>query len=37
MNNVIETTELTKAYNGHPVVDRVNLAVPEGSVYGFIG
>lgn len=41
-NYVIETINLTKDYTakGHSsyhAVDRVNLAVPEGAVYGFLG
>lgn len=35
--NVIETTGLCKAYGSHFAVDQVDLAVPEGCVYGFIG
>ena len=37
MKDVVETTALCKQYAGRPVVDRVSLCVPEGSVYGFIG
>ena len=37
MNDVVETTALSKQYAGRPVVDRVSLRVPAGSVYGFIG
>ena len=37
MDNIIETENLTKRYGGVPVVRSVSLAVPEGSVYGFMG
>jgi len=33
----IETWELTKRFNGVTVVDGLNLAVPEGSVFGLVG
>ena len=33
----VETSELTKYYAGHKVVDDVSLFVPEGCVYGFVG
>ena len=36
-NYAITTSELTKRYSGRNVVDGVNLHVPEGSVYGFVG
>lgn len=35
--NAIETKDLVKAYRGHIVLDKVNLVVPEGSVFGFVG
>lgn len=35
MKSVIETHDLCKSYHGHPVVDHLNLTVPEGCVYGF--
>ena len=35
--NVIETKELCKRYGKNLVVDHVNLRVPEGSIYGFVG
>lgn len=35
--NVIETKELCKKYGKNLVVDHVNLHVPEGSIYGFVG
>ncbi len=37
MNPVIETHDLSKSYQGRTVVDRLNLAVPQGCVYGFLG
>jgi ABC-type multidrug transport system ATPase subunit len=37
-NNVIETRDLTKFYgNGVRAVDRLNLTVRRGEVYGFLG
>jgi ABC-2 type transport system ATP-binding protein len=33
----IATSGLTKRFGGHTVVDAVDLAVPSGSVYGFLG
>ncbi len=37
MNLAIQTTGLTKRFGHQTVVDSVNLAVPEGSVFGFLG
>jgi ABC-type multidrug transport system ATPase subunit len=38
MTAVIETDGLTKRYRGGtPAVDRLDLTVPEGSVFGFLG
>lgn len=37
MNTIIETNMLTKYYGTQPVVNKLNLSVPEGSIYGFIG
>lgn len=37
MKNVIETHNLCKSYHGRIVVDNLNLNVPQGSVYSFIG
>ena len=37
MKPVIETHDLCKSYNGHLVVDHLNLTVPQGCVYGFLG
>ncbi|MEU2561828.1 ABC transporter ATP-binding protein [Streptomyces longispororuber] len=35
--SVIETTALTKRYGSHTAVDRLDLTVPRGSVFGFLG
>ncbi|TWT25751.1 ABC transporter ATP-binding protein [Planomicrobium sp. CPCC 101110] len=35
--NAIETVSLTKHYGNKPVVDNIDLVVPKGSIYGFIG
>ena len=34
---IVETQELTKVYGGKAVVDKVNMHIPEGSIYGFVG
>jgi len=34
---VVEISDVTKAFENVTAVDRLSLAVPEGSVYGFIG
>jgi ABC-2 type transport system ATP-binding protein len=34
---VIETRGLAKRYRGTPAVDRIDLRVPRGSVFGFLG
>lgn len=34
---VIETHDLTKTFGDEVVVDRVNLTIPEGIIFGFIG
>ncbi len=34
---VVETIDLTKAYNGTVVVDKLNLRIPEGEIFGFLG
>ena len=34
---VVETHDLTKRYSGRAVVDHVNMHIPEGSIYGFVG
>ncbi|MCM1261505.1 MAG: ABC transporter ATP-binding protein [Butyrivibrio sp.] len=34
---VIETSQLTKMYQGHTCVDEVNIHVPKGRIYGLLG
>ncbi len=34
---IISTKDLTKTYGRKPVVDKLNLAVPRGSICGFLG
>ena len=34
---IVTTTGLTKRYGTHTALDRVDLAVPSGSVYGLVG
>lgn len=35
--NIVETNGLTKIYSGRAVVDGVNMHIPQGSIYGFVG
>ncbi|MCI8443257.1 MAG: ABC transporter ATP-binding protein [Provencibacterium sp.] len=37
MTPIIETTELTKSYDGFFAVSDLNLHIPQGVVYGFLG
>ena len=37
MEYVIETDDLTRYYRSKPVVNAVNLRIPKGSIYGFLG
>ena len=37
MNDAIILSEVTKRFNGQVAVDSLNLSVPEGAIYGFIG
>ena len=37
MPPVVETVDLTKAYNGNTVVDKLNLRIEEGEIFGFLG
>jgi len=37
MNLVIQTVELTKKYGEKVALDRLNLQVPEGSIFGLLG
>ena len=34
---VVETVNLTKAYDGTTVVDNLNLRIEEGEMFGFLG
>jgi ABC-2 type transport system ATP-binding protein len=34
---VIETTGLCKSFHGQPALCGLNLAVPKGSIFGFLG
>ena len=35
--NMIETKNLTKSYGDFTAVDKLNLHIPKGSIYGFLG
>jgi len=35
--SIIETVDLTKNYDGTTVVDRLNLSINEGDIFGFLG
>jgi len=37
VTDAIRLTDVTKRFNGVAAVDRLTLAVPQGSIYGFIG
>ena len=37
MQTVLKTHDLTKAYGNRLAVDHVNMAIPRGEIYGFIG
>ncbi len=37
MTNAVELSHVTKRFGSHVAVDQLDLAVPLGSVYGFIG
>lgn len=37
INNAIELNAVTKTFGNHVAVEQLNLAVPTGSIYGFIG
>jgi ABC-2 type transport system ATP-binding protein len=37
VNNIIEVSELQKSFKGHRALDGMNLSVPEGSIFGFLG
>ncbi|MGG1638357.1 ATP-binding cassette domain-containing protein [Paenibacillus sp. NRS-1760] len=34
---VLKTNQLSKKYKGHSALDKVNLSIRRGSIYGFIG
>ncbi|MFZ2331193.1 MAG: ABC transporter ATP-binding protein [Atribacterota bacterium] len=34
---ILETKDLSKIYNGTPVVDKLNLKIEEGEIFGFLG
>lgn len=34
---IVETTDLTKVYNRTTVVDKLNLRIEEGDIFGFLG
>ncbi len=36
-NYVVETHDLVKRYGRHTVINKVNMHVPEGAIYGFVG
>ena len=35
--NAIEIRNLSKSFRGMYAVDRLNITVPQGAIYGFIG
>jgi ABC-2 type transport system ATP-binding protein len=37
MNYAVQLEAVTKRFGGHVAVDHLELAVPEGAIYGFIG
>ncbi len=37
MEPVVETVDLTKIYNNTKVVDKLNLRIEEGEIFGFLG
>ena len=37
MDHIMETSGLRKSYKGNVVVNDVNIHVPKGSIYGFVG
>jgi ABC-2 type transport system ATP-binding protein len=37
MTDAIVTRQLTKCYDGHRVVNGLNLSIPRESVYGLLG
>lgn len=37
MNRIVETRELTKAFNEKEIVSNVNITINKGEIYGFLG
>ena len=37
MKYAVQTQNLTKEYNKTLCVDHIDLRIPEGSIYGFLG
>ena len=37
MNSLVETYGLTKAFGDYKAVSSLDLHVPEGAIYGFLG
>ncbi len=37
MSDILKTIDISKRFRGNVVLDRLNLAVPEGSLYGLVG
>ena len=37
MDNILQTVELTKKFGPHTAVDKVNMNIQRGEIYGFIG
>ena len=37
MDYILETKDLTRKYGSKTAVDRVNMHIPEGKIYGLIG
>lgn len=34
---IISTNGLTKTFNGHPIIDHLTFAIPQGVIFGYIG
>ena len=34
---IIETNQLTRSFHGRPVLRGLDLRVPKGSIFGFLG
>ena len=35
--NILETNHLTFNYRNHSVLEDINLKIPKGSIYGYLG